>query len=73
MADTDDFSLERSFESYGGVSDYIITTLMDKLGLEQTHIDKAKEIIDMIEFTIEDGEQLILINIGENVQVRIKK
>jgi len=73
MADTDDFSLERSFESYGGLSDYIITTLMDKLGLEQTHIDKAKEIIDMIEFTIEDGEQLILINIGENVQVRIKK
>ena len=73
MADTDDFSLERSFERYGGLSDYIITTLMDKLGLEQTHIDKAKEIIDMIEFTIEDGEQLILINIGENVQVRIKK
>ena len=73
MADTNDFSLERSFERYGGLSDYIITTLMDKLGLEQTHIDKAKEIIDMIEFTIEDGEQLILINIGENVQVRIKK
>ena len=73
MADNNDFSLERSFESYGGLSDYIITTLMDKLGLEQTHIDKAKEIIDMIEFTIEDCEQLILINIGENVQVRIKK
>ncbi len=73
MADDNDFSLERSFERYGGLSDYIITTLMDKLGLEQTHIDKAKEIIDMIEFTIEDGEQLILINIGENVQVRIKK
>ena len=73
MADDNDFSLERSFERYGGLSDYIITSLMDKLGLEQTHIDKAKEIIDMIEFTIEDGEQLILINIGENVQVRIKK
>ena len=73
MTDDNDFSLERSFERYGGLSDYIITTLMDKLGLEQTHIDKAKEIIDMIEFTIEDGEQLILINIGENVQVRIKK
>ena len=73
MADNNDFSLERSFERYDGLSDYIITTLMDKLGLEQAHIDKAKEIIDMIEFTIEDGEQLILINIGENVQVRIKK
>ena len=73
MADNNDFSLERSFERYGGLSDFIITALMDKLGLEQNHIDKAKEIIDMIEFTIEDGEQLILINIGENVQVRIKK
>ncbi len=73
MADTNDFSLERSFERYGGLSDYIITTLMDKLGLEQTHIDKAKEIIDMIDFTIEDGKELILINIGDNVQVKIKK
>ena len=73
MADTNDFSLERSFESYGGLSDYIITTLMDKVGLEQIHIDKAKEIIDMIDFTIEDGKELILINIGDNVQVKIKK
>ena len=55
------------------ITDSIIELVMDKVGIEQTHIDKAKEIIDMIEFTIEDGEQLILINIGENVQVRIKK
>ena len=73
MADTNDFSLERSFERYGGLSDYIITTLMDKLGLEQTHIDKAKEILDMVEFTVVDGQKLILINIGENMQMRIKK
>ena len=64
---------DQELEKYGGLSDLIITTLMDKLGLEQIHVDKAKAILDMIDFTIVNGEELILINIGDNVQVKIKK
>ena len=55
------------------ITDVIIEAVMNKVGVEQTHIDKAKEIIDMITFTKEDGKDVILINIGDNVQIRINK
>ena len=55
------------------ITDVIIKTVMEKVGLEQSHIDKAKEVIDMIDFTLEDGTEVILINIGDNIQIKIKK
>ena len=44
---------------------------MDKVGIEQAHIDKTKEILDMVSFTKEDGKDIILIKVGENVEVKI--
>lgn len=55
------------------IADKIIETVMDKVGVEQSHIDKAKEIIDMITFTKENGKDVININIGDNVQIKIYK
>ena len=55
------------------ITDKIIDTVMDRVGVEQSHIDKAKEVIDMITFTKEDGKDIIIVNIGENVQVKITK
>ena len=53
------------------ITDKIIETVMDKVGVEQAHIDKSKEILDMITFTKEDGKDVVLITVGENVQVKI--
>ncbi len=55
------------------ITDVIIETVMDKVGIDQTHIDKTKEVLDMISFTKEDGEDIILVKIGENVEVKIKR
>ena len=55
------------------ITDVIIETVMDKVGIDQSHIDKTKEVIDMISFTKENGEDIILVKIGENVEVKIKR
>jgi len=53
------------------ITDLVINAVMEKVGLEQSHIDKAKEVIDMITFTKEDGKDIILIQIGKNIEIRI--
>ena len=55
------------------IADKIIETVMNKVGVEQSHIDKSKEILDMITFTKEDGKDVVLIKVGENVQIKIIK
>lgn len=55
------------------LTDIIIGTVMDRLGITDVQVDKVKEVIDMITFTKEDGKDVIIVNIGENVQVKITK
>ena len=35
--------------------------------------DKATEILDMISFTKENGQDIILIKVGDNLEIKIKK
>lgn len=56
-----------------GITETIIGTILDKLKVEQKDIDKATEILDMISFTKEDGEDIILIKVGDNLEIKIKK
>ena len=65
--------LERDEERYGGISDKIISGILSKVGLEQSHIDKAREILDMVETTVIDGEEVIMVRVGSNVEIKIKK
>ena len=63
-------------KEYGGlfdinITDKVIKTVMSKVGIEKEHIDKAKEVIDMLEFTKEDGKDVIYVNVGENVQLKV--
>ena len=53
------------------LSDTIIAAIMEKLGIEQDDIDKSKEILDMVTFTKEDGKEIILIEVGENIEIKI--
>tara|TARA_Y100001938_G_scaffold135805_1_gene197895 strand:- start:486 stop:659 length:174 start_codon:yes stop_codon:yes gene_type:complete len=56
-----------------GITETIIGTILDKLKVEQKDIDKATEILDMISFTKENGKDIILIQVGDNVEIKITK
>ena len=56
-----------------GITETIIGTILDKMNVEQEDIDKATEILDMISFTKENGRDVILIQVGDNVEIKIKK
>ena len=56
-----------------GISDAIIGTRLEKLDVEQKDIDKATAILDMISFTKENGKDVILIKVGDNVEIKIYK
>ena len=63
-------------DEYGGlfdinITDTVIKKVLKQVNLEQEHIDKAREVIDMLEFTKEDGKDVIYVNVGDNVQVKI--
>ena len=55
------------------ISDTILAAIMQKLGIEQDDIDKSKEILDMVTFTKEDGKEIIIIEVGENIEIKIKR
>lgn len=56
-----------------GISEAIIGTILEKLNVDQKDIDKATEILDMISFTKEDGKDVIVVQIGDNVEIKITK
>jgi len=56
-----------------GISEAIINTILEKLDIEQKDIDKATAILDMISFTKENGKDVILIKVGDNVEIKIYK
>tara|TARA_Y100001973_G_scaffold100636_1_gene162115 strand:+ start:1812 stop:1985 length:174 start_codon:yes stop_codon:yes gene_type:complete len=56
-----------------GISEAIIGTILDKLNVEQKDIDKATEILDMISFTKENGKDVIVVRVGDNVEIKITK
>ena len=67
---------EEDVDQYGGlfdidITDKIIKKALKQVNLKQEHIDKAREVIDMLEFTKEDGKDVIYVNVGKNVQVKV--
>ena len=56
-----------------GITDKIVESILEHVNVEQKDIDKATEILDMISFTKENGKDIILIKIGDNVEVKILK
>jgi hypothetical protein len=55
------------------ITDTILAAIMEKLGVAQDDIDKAKEILDMITFTKEGGKEIILIEVGKNIEIKITR
>ena len=53
-------------DPHGG---FIVDSVLKSLGINENQVEKAKKIIDMIE--IDDDE--IRIDIGDNINIKIKK
>lgn len=51
--------------------DQILKGLLNRVGIEEKDIDKAKEILNKIEFTVKDGKKVMVINIGDGVELTI--
>lgn len=56
-----------------GITDKILESVLERINIEQTDIDKATSILDMISFTKENGKDIILIQVGDNVEIKITK
>lgn len=60
-----------SEEKYGWdrYEGFISDSILKQFGIEQKDVDKVKEILDMIE----TKENEIVISVGSNIQIKIKK
>ena len=53
-------------QRHGGL---IVDTVLNTLGIDSKDVEKVKEILDMIEMT----EEKIVISVGSNIEINIKK
>jgi len=53
--------------------DVLLDKVMDKYGIEQKDIDKAKRIMDKVKFVKRDGENYMVIDIGDGIELSIKQ
>lgn len=56
-----------------GIKETIVESILDEMGVTQEDIDKATTILDMLSFTKEDGRDVIIVQIGENVQIKLNR
>ncbi len=56
-----------------GIKETIVESILDEMGVTQEDIDKATTILDMLSFTKEDGQDVIIVQIGENVQIKLNR
>ena len=51
----------------------ILEKVLDKYGIEGKDIDKVKKFLDKVKFTKIEGEDYMLIDIGDGVELKIKQ
>ena len=56
-----------------GITETIVESILEEMGVTQEDIDKATTILDMISFTKENGRDVIIVQIGENVQIKFNR
>lgn len=49
----------------------ILDVLLDKYDIEEEDVDKVKKILDKVSFTKRDGKNVMLITIGEGIELSI--
>ena len=53
--------------------DYLLEKVMKKYGIEQKDIEKAKKMMDKVKFVKRDGENYMVIDIGDGIELSIKQ
>ena len=53
--------------------DMLLDKVMDKYGIEQKDIDKAKRMMDKVKFVKRNGENYMVIDIGDGIELSIKQ
>jgi ethanolamine ammonia-lyase large subunit len=53
--------------------DVLLDKVMDKYGIEQKDIDKAKRMMDKVKFVKRNGENYMVIDIGDGIELSIKQ
>jgi hypothetical protein len=53
--------------------DVLLDRMMDKYGIERKDIDKAKRMMDKVEFVKRNGENYLIIDIGDGIELSIKQ
>jgi hypothetical protein len=49
----------------------ILDVLLDKYDIEEEDVDKVKKILDKVSFTKRDGKEVMVVNIGEGIELSI--
>ena len=49
----------------------IVNILTDKYDIQKEDVDKVKKILDKVKFTKRDGEDIMVIDIGEGIELSI--
>jgi|TARA_A100001515_G_scaffold98096_1_gene78969 hypothetical protein len=53
--------------------DMLLDKVMSKYGIEQQDIDKVKRIMDKVKFVKRNGENYMVIDIGDGIELSIKQ
>ena len=51
----------------------IVDNIISRYGIERQDIDKVKKIIDKIKFTKRDGDNYMIIDIGDGIELSIRQ
>jgi hypothetical protein len=51
--------------------DDILKSLLSRVGIKEKDIDKAKELLEKVEFTIKDGKKVMIVHIGEGIELSV--
>jgi predicted NBD/HSP70 family sugar kinase len=58
-------------ERHSMIINKILDVLLEKYDIEEEDVDKVKKILDKVSFTKRDGKNVMLITIGEGIELSI--
>ena len=58
-------------ERHAVIVNKILDILLEKYDIEKEDVDKVKKILDKVSFTKRDGKDVMVIDIGEGIELSI--
>lgn len=51
--------------------DEIVKRLLSVFGLREEDVEKVKQLLDKIDFTVKDGKKVMIVKIGDGIELTI--